>query len=449
MSVRPLCFMIMPFGRKPTQAPAGKGPAEINFNALWDRAYVPAIEALGYEPVRADQDVGSLIVNQMLERIYFADLVLADMTIPNGNVYYEVGVRHASQEKGCVLLSADWATQLFDVAQMRSVRYPLAEGEVVESTAAAIQQIIKQGVPSLRDGQSPMYEVIRGYPNEVDPTAASSMKSQQEKLAAFQAKVRAVRASPRAERMKKAYELVQSDLKPPIVHGLGLGTLAMLRDCVQTDDDWRLVLAFIDEKLGELAAEPLVSETRALALSKLGKPEEAIGLLEKLVEGDGATAERLGLLGGRYKQLEKSATDPVDKARYLARAIECYEKGMDLDLNDYYCSSNLPRLYRARNKKGDQERAQTVLHVVISACERAKKRNAADEWLRPTLLGAAFDAGDVDKAEDLAEEVKTEGAARWKINSTLADLERSANQVPDAAKRERLLATIEEFKRVG
>jgi hypothetical protein len=43
----------------------------------------------GYDPVRADQDTGALIITQMIERIYFADLVLADMTIPNGNVYYE------------------------------------------------------------------------------------------------------------------------------------------------------------------------------------------------------------------------------------------------------------------------------------------------------------------------------------------------------------------------
>ena len=87
----------MPYGRRATQAEAGRGPAEIDFNALWDRGYVPTIKALGYEPVRADQDTGGLIVSQMLERLYFADLVLADMTIPNGNVYYEVGIRHAAK----------------------------------------------------------------------------------------------------------------------------------------------------------------------------------------------------------------------------------------------------------------------------------------------------------------------------------------------------------------
>ena len=72
--------MIMPYGRRASQADPGRGPAEIDFNALWDRGYVPIIKALGYEPVRADQDTGALIVGEMLERLYFADLVLADMS---------------------------------------------------------------------------------------------------------------------------------------------------------------------------------------------------------------------------------------------------------------------------------------------------------------------------------------------------------------------------------
>ena len=53
--VRPVCFMVMPYGRKLTQVKQGKGPAEVNFNMPWDKVFVPVIEALGYEPVRADQ----------------------------------------------------------------------------------------------------------------------------------------------------------------------------------------------------------------------------------------------------------------------------------------------------------------------------------------------------------------------------------------------------------
>jgi hypothetical protein len=62
------------------------------------------------------------------------------MTMPNGNVYYAVGIRHAARKIGCVLLAADWSRQQLDVAQMRTVRYPLPEGDSPEDyqmTAAA------------------------------------------------------------------------------------------------------------------------------------------------------------------------------------------------------------------------------------------------------------------------------------------------------------------------
>ena len=184
----PVCFMIMPYGRKPTQAEPGHGPAEIDFNALWDHGYVPVIRELGYEPVRADQDTSALIVGEMLERLYFADLVLADMTIPNGNVYYEVGIRHAAQKNGCVLLAADWSKQLFDVMQLRTVRYPLSEGSITAETAAILHPKIKAGILMLRDGLSPMHQSIPGYPGDVDPAKATTTKDQLAELAAFQTK---------------------------------------------------------------------------------------------------------------------------------------------------------------------------------------------------------------------------------------------------------------------
>src|SRR5690348_13075542 len=197
-----LCFMIMPYGRRATQVePSSNAPGEIDFNALWDRAFAPAIQSLGYDPVRADQDTGALIINQMFERLYFADLVLADMTIPNGNVYYEVGIRHASKERGCVLLAADWSRQLFDVTQMRTVRYPLAEGDITAATASAIGVAIKDRIATLATGESPMHESIEGFPSHVDMAAASTMKDQMAALASFQGEIRAVRALGRAERM--------------------------------------------------------------------------------------------------------------------------------------------------------------------------------------------------------------------------------------------------------
>jgi hypothetical protein len=443
---RPLCFMIMPYGRKATMAEAGHGVPEIDFNALWDRAYVPVITALGYEPVRADQDTGALIVNQMLERLYFADLVLADMTIPNGNVYYEVGIRHAAKETGCVLLAADWSRQLFDVAQMRTVRYPLPEGDVMEPTAQAIGVAIKDSIASLERGRSPMHDCIKGYPTVVDQGAASSMKDQMAELAAFQAETRAVRSVPRAERMPRARALVARTKDQRLTSPAALALLSLLRDCAEGGEDWTVVLDFVDALPTALKQQEIVREQQALALSNAGKHIEAIAALEALVATSGPTPERLGLLGGRYKRLLKSATIPDDTRACLSNAIDAYERGMELDLNDYYCSCNLPRLYRQRKRKGDEERAQSVLRIVIAQCERARKRGVADEWLRPTLLGAAFDAGDADKAEELAQEVALEGAARWKLDSLMLDLQASIAQVADAEHRDRLAAVLADLK---
>ena len=443
----PVCFMIMPYGRKPTQAEAGRGPAEIDFNALWDRGYVPTIKALGYEPVRADQDTGGLIVSQMLERIYFADLVLADMTIPNGNVYYEVGIRHAAQKTGCVLLAADWSKQLFDVVQMRTIRYPLAEGNITEATAAAFQAAIEDHIKSLCVGISPMHQSIPGYPSNVDPRKATTTRDQMAELAAFQTEVRAVRAAPPKERMQRAQDLIARKGNPPATYPMARALLMLLRDSASTAANWTVVLDFVRKLPPRFEDEPEIQENRAFAAAQAGNDVQAIAELETLIDLIGPTPERLGLLGGRYKRLANAATaSEAERRQALDKAIAYYEQGMELDLNAYYCSSNLPRLYRKRAKPGDDERAQTVLRLAIAACERARRLQVADEWVRPTLLGTAFDLGDPDKAEELADAVIAEGAPKWKVNSVLHDLEDSTVQVSDTAKRARLSAVIDRIK---
>jgi hypothetical protein len=441
-----ICFMIMPYGRKPTQAEAGHGVPEIDFNALWDRAFAPTIQALGYQPVRADQDTGALIITQMIERLYFADLVLADMTIPNGNVYYEVGVRHAAKKTGCVLLAADWSKALFDVAQMRTIRYPLTDGNIDQTTAEAVAAAIKAPIEALARGSSPVFDSIRGYPAKVDASAASTMKDVLAEAADFQGEIRAVRALPYAARMGRARALAEQFCKPPVTATTGLAVLRLLKNCADAADDWSWISGFIDALPAEVAELEEVRETYAFALANAGRPMDAIAKLEALVALSGPTPERLGLLGGRYKRLIGNAASQAERQMYLNRSIESYERGMELDLNEYYCSSNLPRLYRQRKRKGDDERARSVSTLVVAACERAKKRGLADEWLRPTLLGAAFDAADADKAEALADDVGAEGAARWKLKTTMSDLESSVLLVEDKDVRARLEAVLETLK---
>ena len=62
------------------------------------------------------------------------------------------------------------------------------------------------------------------------------------------------------------------------------------------------------------------------------------------------------------------------------------------------------------------------------------------------IARAAFDLGEPDKAEELADDVMAEGPPAWKVDSLLGDLEASVLQVSDAAKRDRLFAVIDRIK---
>ena len=442
--VKPFCFMVMPFGRKATQAEPGKGPAEIDFNALWDKAYFPLLKELGYQPVRADQETGSLIVNQMLERLYFSDLVLADMTIPNGNVYYEIGLRHAAKRDGCVLLAADWSKQLFDVAQMRMLRYPLAKGDIDDEVAKGIQDALRAGIDAMKRGTSPFYEALPGYPGAVDEKTRAGIRDQVETLAFFQAEMRALREVPPGARLELAREAIKK-------HGtiwlpsVRLGLLRTLVSAVNKKNEWEEVLAYIATLDKDVLAEPAVREIEALALGKIGKPQEAITKLLALISTDGDSSERQGLLGGRYKE-QMRAAEPNRKAFFRNKAIEHYERGMMLDLNDYFPSSNLPRLYRARGQTGDESHAQMALQVTMAACQRAMRRGTTDEWVGPTLLGAAFDVPDAAKAEELADQIENEGAGGWNLDTTLASIAESVDYVADNDTKARLKAVLERLQ---
>jgi hypothetical protein len=434
---RPVCFMVMPYGTKKTDAPTGQGLAEIDFDALWDRAFRPAIEALGYEPVRADQDIGALIVHEMLERLYFSDIVLADMTIPNGNVYYEVGVRHACQDLGCVFLAADWSKQLFDVVQLRTVRYPLAVAKVDDAAAQLVHDVLVEKVPAMVRGSSPVYQVLPGFPSSVDPNRASVMRDQLNVLAQFQARMSAIRIAPATQRDTLIAQLLADYNNAPMPAAVAQALLKLFEGL----GAWQSIVDLVSKLAPEIAGQAKVIELVNLARSKLGNHLEAIGALEILIQNFGATSEREGLLGGRYKKLFSQATGS-DKARYLNSAIKHYELGMMQDLNDYFPSCNLPRLYRARGAPGDLKKATDVAVVVYYACERARRRNLSDEWLRPTLLGAAFDAGDVESATALLAEIEQEGATSWHLDSTIPDLELSLQYVLDEGRRAKLAEIV-------
>lgn len=55
--------MIMPYGTKERSATeGGRAPDKASFDRLWNAALRPAIDKAGYEPVRANEDIGAFII---------------------------------------------------------------------------------------------------------------------------------------------------------------------------------------------------------------------------------------------------------------------------------------------------------------------------------------------------------------------------------------------------
>jgi tetratricopeptide (TPR) repeat protein len=442
---KPICFMVMPYGQRQTGVSQGQGPDTVNFDTLWENAFFPALDTLGYEPVRADQDLGALIIKEMLERLALADLVVADVTIPNANVYYEIGVRHAAKETGCVMLAADWSQQLFDISQMPHLRYPLAEGHPSDNSVKVIQNLLEEKLTIFSGGQSPVFQSLPGYPNDIDVNRATAFRDFANQLAKFQGKIKAIRAAPKNKRKERVLALLNDYTTPqPVIPAIAIEFLYALRDFA----GWQALSDYIDFLPEEVRNLPIVQEQHHLALSKTGSHNEAIEALEAMVEQFGDTSERQGLLGGRYKKLYQESNDDGDQLEYLDQAIEHYEKGMILDLNDYYPSCNLPRLYRIRNEEGDEDLARNAAVIAMKACERARTRDPNDPWIRPTLLGAAFDTGNVSDAQLLLKEVRKGRPADWLLKTTIGDLKASNNLHKDPEVGKKFELIIDKLERL-
>jgi tetratricopeptide (TPR) repeat protein len=418
--------MVTPFGKKVTGVHGDRAPERVDFDVLWRRAIEPALRELGYRAIRASEDNGPLILVEMIERLTDADLVVADLSIQNGNVYYEVGVRHAAEKHRCVLIAAEWAQPMFDLAQVRQCRYPLPSGTLTARDYTRVRAAVRAGVKKYANAPSPVHLIEKAARRRPAEHLMEDLERFQERLAKLEplsgtGRERALRV------LVKEYCGRGGDAT--VVRAIGVELLFAVRDGL----GWKDALALIQGFPNELRSLAVVREQKQLAISKTGKHAAAIRALETLIAELGDTSERRGLLGGRFKDLYR-ATKGRARARHLDLAIEHYERGMRLDLNDYYPSSNLARLYRARGAPDDAQRARAVVQVAIAACERARERKSEDEWLRRSLLGAFFDAGDVRRASELAAEVLRERPASWKRDTMLADLHLSSEQQEEPAR---------------
>ena len=128
--MKPHAFVAMPFGTKP-----GPDGQPIDFNAVYAAYIRPSLEAAGLKAFRADEELrAGDIISDMFQELLLADLVVADLTIDNPNVWYELGIRHTLQARGIVLVCGNRVATAFDLYTQRKLRYNLLNGKLGPAT---------------------------------------------------------------------------------------------------------------------------------------------------------------------------------------------------------------------------------------------------------------------------------------------------------------------------
>jgi len=160
-------FVAMPFGVKP----ADDGRL-IDFDRVYAELIRPALESVGLEVLRADEErCAGDIRADLFQELLMADLVVADLTLDNPNVWYELGVRHALRSRGVILIQGPRAAQPFDIYTDRKLAYHLHDGapdpNTLAADIAALSGMAKNTLNAWRGRKtSPVYNLL---PNLEEP----------------------------------------------------------------------------------------------------------------------------------------------------------------------------------------------------------------------------------------------------------------------------------------
>ncbi|EYC50879.1 hypothetical protein AZ34_07195 [Hylemonella gracilis str. Niagara R] len=130
------CFVVMAIGEQNT---SGGVVSAVELRTKYDDLIKEAILKArpGLDVVRADDvSLPGTITTDIISRIMHSDYVVADVTYPNPNVFYELGLRHACRTGTVIIRDKEGPRVPFDIAHLRYVEY--------ENTTTGLKQLSAQ-----------------------------------------------------------------------------------------------------------------------------------------------------------------------------------------------------------------------------------------------------------------------------------------------------------------
>lgn len=411
----PLCFVLMPFGKK--MDAAGR---VTNFDSVYAKIIAPAVERAGLEPIRADEEkIGGTIHKPMFERLMLCHYAVADITGANPNVFYELGIRHAMRPRSTVIVFGEGTVLPFDIALVRGLAYKTdAAGEPVDAEQTR-DQIAKQLIAARGNphDDSPIFQLVEGVPRwEVDHAktdifrqAAGYSKRYKERLRA------AVREGPDAVQRIAGEPALANLLE--VEAGVVVDLFLSLRDVKA----YSAMVELYARMPLPLQRAKMMREQLGFALNREGRFEEAEKVLKEVIDEFGPSSETNGILGRVYKdRWDAAKKEGLPEARALLKnAIDTYLAGFEADWRDAYPGVNAVTLMEML--PNPDPRQSEILPVVRYSAAR-KAARAADYWDHATLLELAVLARDLNDAHDRLSEALAVARAPWELETTARNL---------------------------
>ena len=415
----PLCFVLMPFGKK--TIPSG---ATVDFDAVYAQLIQPGIAQAGMEPLRADSELaGGVIHKPMYERLMLCDYAVADLTSANPNVFYELGLRHGIRPATTVLISGETAKLPFDVGPLRTLPYALgSDGKPAEAAAGAqaLARLLAAAMAHAGEPMhdSPVFQLVEGFaPPDISHLKTDVFRDRARYAVQAREQLAAARRSGKAAVQAAATSL--GDLSA-VESGVIIDVLLSQRAVGDVQGMADLVAAMP----APLARSTMVQEQLGFALNRLGRSDEAEAVLKAVIEAHGPSSETNGLLGRVYKdrwQRELKAGRPLEARGWLRSAIATYLQGFEADWRDAYPGINAVTLMELATPQ-DPRRIDLLPVVTYAAQRRLARGGASHYWDHATLLELAVLRRDEAAALDAAANALAAVREDWEAKTTANNL---------------------------
>jgi hypothetical protein len=367
-------FIIRPFGIK-----VNRQKKKINFDEVEAKLIGPALERLKEYQGRTTGDIvrAGNIREDMFQLLLTADLVIADISIDNANVFYELGIRHALRDKRTFLLRCKGDEVPFDLKTDRYHSYDH------DNPAAGLEELVRALQATINGDvqDSPVFKLLpelqvqdhrrflpvpMGFREDVERAtnvkALGSLVLLAKTANGFQWESEGMRLVGRAQFKLKAFADAQRSWD-------------VVRNFDPEDLEANQRLATVYQRLNKLAESDLAVE-RALRRKGLSSYDRA-----EVRSLRGSNAKSRWRTQWEFAPLEQQPALALQSG-FLGKALNEYEAAFEEDLNHYYAGINalamrvvqiklaeaLPEVWAERFETDDE--AQRELEILRKKSEK-------------------------------------------------------------------------------